>query len=84
MKHSLFDFLRSSLIPELRADVTASTACHIHLILITVAAVRTLPHKLAVIVNDLDFSVITANLTVVALCIKLCIHNVIVNELDNL
>ena len=38
---------------------------------------RQLPHKLAVIVNDLDFSIITANLTVIALCVKLCIHNVL-------
>lgn len=84
MKHPFLNFLSSALIPELSSDISTGSSCNIHLILITVAAVRTLPHKLAVIVNDLDFSVITANLTVVALCVKLCIHNVIVNELDNL
>ena len=30
MQHALFDFLRASLIPELRTDIAAGSPCHIH------------------------------------------------------
>ena len=83
MKHPVTDFLRSALIPELCADITAGTSCNVHFILIGVAAVRTSPNELALFLDNLDFSVPTAFLTVVALCVKLCINNVVVNELHN-
>ncbi len=35
VQHTLFDLLRPALIPKLRADITAGTPRHIHLILIT-------------------------------------------------
>ena len=46
MQYPFFDFLRSTLIPELRTDVSASTTSHAHFILITVSAFRTFPDKL--------------------------------------
>jgi len=48
MEHSFLYFLGSALIPILRADVAAGASCHVHLVLIVVAALRTGPHKLAV------------------------------------
>ena len=61
MHHALFDLLRPSLIPELGSDIAAGSSCYIHLILITVSAVRAFPDQLAVlVVHDLDLSVITA------------------------
>lgn len=48
MKHSFLNFLSSALIPILRANVSAGTSCDVHLGLITVAAMGTFPHELAV------------------------------------
>ena len=81
MKYSLFNFLSSTLIPELSADIAAGTTSHVHLALIGVAAVGTLPYQLPVLLDDLDFSVEAAHLTIIALGIQLRIHNMIVNEL---
>ena len=68
MQHSVFDFLRPTLVPELGSDVAAGTSCHEQLILVAVAAVRAFPDQLAGIVSDdLDLAVITAHLAVVAL-----------------
>lgn len=47
MKHSLFNLLGSSLIPELCADIAACTAGYAHLILVAVATVWALPDELA-------------------------------------
>ena len=72
MKHSLLNLLSSSLIPELCSDISASSSCNIHLILITVSAVRALPYKLSVIIcNNLNLSCVATFLTVITLSIKL-------------
>ena len=42
MQHTVADFLRPSLVPELGSDIAAGTACNRHLVLVTVAAVRAL------------------------------------------
>ena len=84
MQHAVLDFLRSALIPELRADIAAGSSCNIHLVLVTVVALRALPEELSVLLNNADFAVVAANLTVVALCVQLSVHNVVVDELDNL
>ena len=84
MKYSFLDLLGSALVPILRADVAAGSSCNIHLGLITVAALRTLPDQLAVILGDADLTVKAADLAVVRLGVKLGIHNVVVNKLHNL
>ena len=82
MQNSVFYFLRSALIPELRADISASTPCDVHFGLIAVMAVRTFPHEFPVVVgDDLNFSVVAADLTIIALGVKLGIHDVFVNIL---
>ena len=83
MQDPVPDLLRPALIPELRADVAAGAPCNVQSVLISVAAVRTLPYKLAVIFYYLYLTVKTALLTVVALCVKLGIHDVVVNMLHN-
>ncbi len=68
MQYPLLDFLCAPLIPELGADVTTGSSRHIHLILIRIAAVGTLPDQLTVfILNDLDLAVIITCLTVITL-----------------
>lgn len=68
MKHTLFNLLRSALIPELRSDIPACPSCHIHFILIGTAAVWTLPDQFAMtVVNNANLSVIAAFLAVIAL-----------------
>ena len=47
MKHSLFNLLGSSLIPELCTYIAACTAGYAHLILVAVATVWALPDELA-------------------------------------
>ena len=82
MEDSFLDLLGASLIPILRTDITASTSCNVHLGLVTVVAVGTFPNELAVLVfGDLYLSVISADLTVVALGVELRVHNVVVDEL---
>ena len=82
MKYSFFDFLGTPLIPELCSDIAACSSCNIHLVLITVATVRAFPYKFSVIIcYNLYLSVITAYLAIVALCIQLCVHDIVVNVL---
>ena len=84
MQNSLFDFLCSSLIPILRADISAGTAGNVHLILILVTAVGASPNELSVLIfNNLDLAVVAAALAIVALGIKLGIHNIVVNISHN-
>ena len=84
MKNSVLDLLRSSLIPILRSDITAGTARDVHPRLIAVLAIRAFPNKLSVLIlRDLYLTVITANLAIIALCIQLGIHNIVVDELHN-
>ena len=72
----------ASLIPILRTDIAAGTSCNVHLSLIAVVTVGTLPNELAVlIIDNFDLSVISAYLAVVALGIKLGVHNVVIDEL---
>lgn len=81
MKHALLNLLGSPLIPELGSNITAGTTGHIHLILVCVAAVGTLPDELAVLVLlNLNLPVIAAHLAVVALGIQLRIHNIVIDK----
>ena len=67
MQNSLLDLLRSSLIPELRSDISAGTSCNVELALVTVSAMRAFPYELSVILDDPDLAVVAAYLTVIAL-----------------
>ena len=81
MEYPFFYLLRSALIPELSADITAGAAGNVELVLVTVPAVRTFPYELAVIVlDDLYLAVISAYLTIVALGVEFRIHNVFIDE----
>ena len=63
MKYAVFDLLRPALIPELCSDVTTGSSGNKQVVLVTVATVRALPDKLAVLVgHDLNLAVITADL----------------------
>ena len=83
MKHSVLDLLGSTLIPVLGADVAAGSARYVHLGLVAVVAVGAFPNELSVVLADNDLSVVAAYLAIVALGIKLCVHNVIVDKLHN-
>ena len=82
MKNSFFDLLSSALIPELCSDVSAGSACYVHLVLIAVSAVGAFPDELAVfVVDNLDLTVVSAYLAVIALGIELSIHDVLIDVL---
>lgn len=80
MKDPVLDFLRTALIPELRPNIAARSAGNGHLRLIMIATIGAFPDELTrFIFDNLDFAVVAANFTIIALCIELCIHNIIVN-----
>ena len=79
MQNSVLYFAGSALVPILRADISAGASCHVHFRLIAVVTVGTFPHQLALILYHGNLSVKATGLTVVALCIQLGIHDVIVN-----
>ena len=84
MQHPVLDLLRTSLVPELRTDIAAGSPCHTHLRLITVSAVGALPYQLAaLILYDLNLTVVAADLTVIRLRIQLRIHDVVINILHH-
>lgn len=81
MQHSVFDFLRPTLVPELGSDVSAGTSCYEQLILVAVATVRAFPDQLAGVVgHDLDLTVVAAYLAVVALGVEFRVHDIVVDE----
>ena len=85
MKDSILDFLCTSLIPELCSNISTSTSCNIHLILITVSAVRAFPYKLSVIISyNLNLACVAAFLTIITLRIQFRIHDIIINKTDYL
>lgn len=84
MQHALFDLLRTALVPKLRSNIAASTPCDIHPGLVTVFAVRAFPDQLALpVVYDAYLAIESAYLAVVALCIQLRIHNVVIDKFHN-
>ena len=84
MQHAILNFLCASLVPELCSNITAGSSGNAHLVLVAVAAVRALPDQLAVLVLfNLDLSVISANITEIALGIQLCVHDVVIDKLHN-
>ena len=84
MQHTVANFLRAALVPELGADIAAGAAGHIQLALVTVAALGAFPHQLAALFYDLDLTIIAAHLAIVALGVQLSIHDVFIDELDHI
>ena len=83
MQNAVLDLLRTALIPELSADVTAGAAGDVQLILVAVAALGALPHQLAVVLYDLDLAIVAAALAVIRLGVQLGVHDVVVDELQH-
>ena len=84
VQYPVFDFLSTSLIPELGSDITTGSAGNAHFSLILISTVRAFPDQFAGLVFfDLDFSIVSAYFAVVALGIQLCVHDVVVDELHD-
>ena len=82
MQNPLFDFLRSALIPELSAYISACAASDVHLGLIAIMAVGAFPYEFAVGIGDYPhFAVVPADLTIIALGVEFRVHYVLVNVL---
>ena len=86
MKYSVSDLFSPTLIPELGPDVTAGTSGYIHLGLIVVMTIGALPNQppSLFIFDDLDLSIPSTDLAVIALGIQLSIDDIIIDELHNL
>jgi len=83
VQHAVLDLFGATLVPELGADVATGAACDVHLGLVTVAAVGALPDELAVILHDLDLTVVATALAVVRLGVELGVHDVVVDVLHD-
>ena len=84
MEYPVADFLGTSLIPELSANVSAGAAGNGQLVLVVVAAVGAFPYQFAgFIFLHQDFSVETAALAVIAFGVQLCVHDIVVNKLHD-
>lgn len=71
MKNSVLDFLSPSLIPKLGSDISACSSCNMHLVLITIFAVRAFPNKLScLILDDFDFTRISTDFAQIALGVE--------------
>ena len=84
MQHSVLDLCRPALVPELGADIAAGAAGNVQLVLVAVVALGALPDQLAVLRHNLNFTVVAADLAVVALGVQFGIHDVLVDELHDL
>ena len=84
MQYSILDLGGSALVPELGADIAAGAAGNVQLVLVAVMALGALPDQLAVLRHNLNFTVVAADLAVVALGVQFGIHDVLVDELHDL
>ena len=83
VKDPVADLLGTALVPELSADVSARTARDVEFLLVAVTAVGAFPNQLAVIFDDANLPIETANLAIIALRIELRVHDVVVDVLDD-
>lgn len=84
MQHAVLDLLCSALVPELGPDISTCPAGYVHLVLILVPAVGAFPHEFSFLVlHDLDLAVKAAAFAVVALGVKLRVHDVLINMLHD-
>ena len=84
MQYPVLDLLGTSLIPELCPDIPAGPACHEHLVLILITAIRAFPDQLpGLILPDNDLSVIAAAFTEIALRVQLRVHNILIDKLHH-
>ena len=51
--------------------------------LVTVAALRAFPDELAVVLDDLDFTIVSAAAAIIRLGVQLSVHDIVVDELQN-
>ena len=83
MQYAISDLLGAALIPELRTDIAARAAGDVQGLLVAVAAMRALPHQLAVVLHNLNLAVEAALLAVIALGVQLRVHDVVVDVLHD-
>ena len=76
MEHAGIDLSGLSNIPEIFPQIATGSPCHIHFIMVFVAAVRALPFH--IIIDD-DLAILAAHLAVISLCIKFRILDIFVN-----
>ena len=77
MKHTIADFFGAALVPELGSNIAQVRRATLSFSWSLVAAMRTFPHELAIVFDNLDFAIKAAHLTVIALGIQLGIHDVV-------
>ena len=79
VQYTVADFLGAALVPELSPNVAAGAAGHVHLGLVAVPALGTLPNQLAIIIDNLDFAFVATHLAAIALGIQLSVHDIVVD-----
>ena len=78
MKDTVLNLGGTALVPELRTDITTCSSCDMHLVLVSVAALWTFPHELAVFFDYLNLTIVAADLAEVGLRVELGIEDSVV------
>ena len=81
MQHSRADLFGLTDVPEVFAEITAGTTSNIHLCVVFIVTSGAFPFAVAV---DNDLTVKATLVTVVTLCIELCVLNIVIDKLDYL
>ena len=79
MKDTVLNLGGTALVPELCTDITTCSACDMHLMLVSVAALWTFPHELAVFFDYLNLTIVAADLAEVGLRVELSVEDGVVN-----
>ena len=79
MQHPGSDLLRLAGIPEILSQITAGTSGHVHLRVILIVALGTLPLYVLV---DLYLSVIAAYMAVIRFRVKLAVLDIVIDKAD--
>jgi hypothetical protein len=76
--------LSASLVPELSSDVSTGAASNRHLCLVSITAIRTLPKKLSIFLDNSNFTVVSALVAIITLGVDFTVLDIVVDELDYL
>ena len=83
MNVTIANFSRAAIIPEVRTNISTRTSCDVHLMLICVATVWTLPNQLMIFIfNNLNLTTVTTHLAIIALRVQFSVHDIVVDVLD--
>ena len=83
VQYSVSDFLGTALVPELGTDIATGTSCNVKHSLVAVATLGAFPDELAIVFDDLNFTIVSAAAAIIRLGVQFGVHDVIIDKLQN-